>query len=285
MPETENSIQESQCLRTHTWYAVNSFARRSACLRLRLSLRVRSHKTQPGSRSESNSDASSLPTASSRTRRIVDAFGHVSVRDPENARRYVMARSRSPELVEYADLIRFEQDGRSIDPGNRTPYGERMIHGAIYETRNDVNAVVHNHAYPLLPFGITGRALEPMVHAASVIGSEVPVWDIAARFNETDMLVRSMEQGRDLAATLGSNSCVLMRGHGAVVAANSLKEAVMTAIYLRVNAEVQLQAMAIGTPRGLSDREVELSRATQFSPLALDRAWEYFCVRAGVDPI
>ena len=33
------------------------------------------------------------------------------------------------------------------------------------------------------------------------------------------MLVRSMEQGRDLAATLGGNACVLMRGHGAVVAA------------------------------------------------------------------
>ena len=49
---------------------------------------------------------------------VVDAFGHVSVRDPENARRYVMARSRSPELVEYADLIRFEQDGRSLDPEN-----------------------------------------------------------------------------------------------------------------------------------------------------------------------
>ena len=45
---------------------------------------------------------------------VVDAFGHISVRDPENAKRYVMARSRSPELVEYADLIRFEQDGRSL---------------------------------------------------------------------------------------------------------------------------------------------------------------------------
>ena len=47
-----------------------------------------------------------------------------------------------------------------------------------------------------------------MVHTASVIGTEVPIWDIAARFDETDMLVRSMEQGRDLAATLGGNSCV-----------------------------------------------------------------------------
>ena len=216
---------------------------------------------------------------------IVDAFGHVSVRDPENAGRYVMARSRSPELVEHADLIRFEQDGRSLDPGRRRPYGERMIHGAIYEARGDVNAVVHNHAYPLLPFGITGRAIEPIVHAASVIGSEVPIWDIADRFDDTDMLVRSMEQGRDLAAALADNACVLMRGHGAVVAASSLKAAVMTAIYLKINAEVQLQAMAIGAPRGLSDREIELSRATQLSPLALDRAWEYFCVRAGVDPI
>ena len=216
---------------------------------------------------------------------VVDAFGHVSVRDPGNAGRYVMARSRSPELVEYADLIRFEQDGRSLDPENRRPYGERMIHGAIYEARRDVNAVVHNHADPLLPFGITGRALEPMVHTASVIGSEVPIWDIAARFDATDMLVRTMEQGRDLAAALGGNTCLLMRGHGAVVAAHSLKAAVMTAVYLKVNAEVQLQAMALGTPRGLSDREVELSRATQLSPLALDRAWEYFCLRAGVDPI
>lgn len=216
---------------------------------------------------------------------VVDAFGHVSVRDPENPKRYVMARSRSPELVEFGDLIRFEQDGRSLDPGNRTPYGERMIHGAVYEARSDVNAVVHNHAYSLLPFGITGRTLEPVVHVASVIGSTIPTWDIATRFNETDMLVRTMEQGRDLAATLGRNTCALMRGHGAVVATASLKEAVITAIYLKIDAEVQLQAMAIGTPRRLSDGEVERSRETQFSPLALDRAWEYFCARAGVEPI
>ena len=216
---------------------------------------------------------------------VVDAFGHVSIRDPENPKRYIMARSRSPELVEFGDLIRFEQDGRSLDPQNRTPYGERMIHGAIYEMRSDVNAVVHNHAYSLLPFGITGRKLQPVVHVASVIGAEIPLWDIVTKFNETDMLVRTMEQGRDLATTLGRNTSVLMRGHGAAVAAATLKQAVIAAIYLKVNAEVQLQAMALGTPRGLSAKEVELSTATQFSPLALDRAWEYFCARAGVDPI
>jgi ribulose-5-phosphate 4-epimerase/fuculose-1-phosphate aldolase len=92
----------------------------------------------------------------------------ISIRDRENPKRYVMARSRSPELVEYANLIRFEQDGRSLDPENCTPYGERMIHGAIYEARSDVHAVVHDHANSLLPFGITGRTLEPMVHVAVI---------------------------------------------------------------------------------------------------------------------
>src|SRR5688500_7663785 len=47
---------------------------------------------------------------------VVDAFGHVSIRDPENPARYIMARSRSPELVEFSDMIRFERDGRSLDP-------------------------------------------------------------------------------------------------------------------------------------------------------------------------
>jgi HCOMODA/2-hydroxy-3-carboxy-muconic semialdehyde decarboxylase len=76
-----------------------------------------------------------------------------------------------------------------------------------------------------------------------------------------------------------------MRGHGAVVAGRSVQEAVMTAVYLQVNAEVQAQARALGTPKPLSAAEIAASTETQLSPLALDRAWEYFCTRAGVTPI
>jgi len=45
-----------------------------------------------------------------------------------------------------------------------------------------------------------------------------------------------------------------------------------------------LQALPLGTPEGLSAEEIERSSAMQFSPLALDRSWEYYCQRAGVDP-
>lgn len=210
---------------------------------------------------------------------VVDAFGHVSIRKPGYPRRYVMSRSRSPELVELSDLMEFELDGTPVDARGRTPYGERMIHGAIYEARPDTQSVVHNHSYDVLPFSVTSVRLQPIVHVASVIGHEVPVWDIREHFGDTDMLVRTMAQGRDMAKTLAENSCLLMRGHGAVIAGHSLREAVLVAIYLQVNARIQLQALQLGDPKMLSAAEVELTRVTQFSPLSIDRVWEYFLSR------
>lgn len=216
---------------------------------------------------------------------VVDAFGHVSVRDPRNPEQFVMSRSRSPAYVEHGDLMEFDLEGVPLNPAGRRPYGERMIHAAIYAARPEINSVVHHHAYAVLPFTITDVPLRPVVHAASVIGTEIPVWDIREHYGDTDMLVRTIEQGRNLAATLGDNTCLLMRGHGAVVAGLDVQRAVLTSIYLQVNATVLLQARELGDPLALSDEEIALSSETQFSPLAVPRAWEYLCRRAGVDPV
>jgi ribulose-5-phosphate 4-epimerase/fuculose-1-phosphate aldolase len=216
---------------------------------------------------------------------VVDAFGHVSVRDPRNSERFVMSRSRSPALVELGDLMEFRLDGTPVDPRGRTAYGERMIHAAVYAARDDVQSVVHHHAYAVLPFAVTGVPLRPVIHTASIIGAEIPVWDIREHFGDTDMLVRTIEQAGSLAAALGQHTCVLMRGHGAVVVGASVPRAVLTAVYLQVNARVLLQAQTLGAPAPLSAGEIEKSAETQFSALALDRAWEYFCRRAGVDPV
>jgi ribulose-5-phosphate 4-epimerase/fuculose-1-phosphate aldolase len=216
---------------------------------------------------------------------VVDAFGHVSVRDPRDPSRFVMSRSRSPALVEFGDLMTFDLEGRPLDPRGRTAYGERMIHAAVYAARPDVNSVIHHHAYAVLPFTLTAEPLRPVIHTASVIGPEIPVWDVRTGSGDTDMLVRTIEQGRDLARTLGANTCLLMRGHGAVVVGANVPRAVVTAIYLQVDATVLLEALRLGTPAALSPGEIERSAAAQFSPLALDRAWEYFCRRAGVEPV
>ena len=217
---------------------------------------------------------------------VVDAFGHVSLRHPDNRHQYVLSRSRAPELVELDDLMEFELDGEPIDEQGRTPYGERFIHGAVMEGRPEINAVVHNHAYDVLPFGLTDTPIKPLIHTASVIGEHIPMWDIRDKFGDaTDMLVRNMEQGRDLTTALDDNTCILMRGHGAVIAGKTIKEAVVTSIYLMINARIQTVSMAMGNPVYLSPKEIKNMTDVQFSPLAMDRMWEAFCLRAGLEPV
>jgi len=212
---------------------------------------------------------------------VVDAFGHVSIRHPQRADRFILSRSRAPELVTVDDLMEFELDGAPIDARGRTPYSERFIHAAIYERRADVTSVIHNHSHAIIPYGITPVKLRPVLHMGAAIGEEVPVWDIRRRFGDTDMLVVNMEQGRDLAAALGENRVALMRGHGCAVAGRSLREAVFTAIYLQVNAVLQSAAMNLSAEvQYLSPGELARTKQMLSQDVGLQRAWEYWAMRA-----
>lgn len=211
---------------------------------------------------------------------VVDAFGHVSLRHPDNPDHYLLARSRSPELVTMDDIMEFTLEGDIVGDDSRKPYAERHIHGGIYERRPDVQSVVHNHAQAIIPFSITKTPLRPVMHVTGVIGEQVPVWDIEDKFGGTSLLVTNMDQARDLADKMGQARVVLMRGHGCAIAGSGIKEVVLTAIYTQVNAKLQLQAMPLGDVKYLSPEEIELTPETLIGPLAMERAWEYFARRA-----
>jgi HCOMODA/2-hydroxy-3-carboxy-muconic semialdehyde decarboxylase len=213
---------------------------------------------------------------------VTDAYGHVSVRNPDALAHFFMSRSRSPELVSLDDILEFGANGAALT-GNPPPiYGERFIHAAIYEARPDVHAVVHSHAYEVIPFTVTGVPLRPIFHSAARIGVDVPVWDIGKRFGATNFLVTDMEKRRDLVRTLGRNRVVLMRGHGATVTGSTLHNAVVTSIYTQVNARLQMLAMQMGTVAYLSPEEVKVAGDLEAKGrLGADRTWEYLKQRAG----
>ena len=213
---------------------------------------------------------------------VLDAFGHASIRHPDNPEHFVIPRSLGPELVTQDDLQTFTVATNERVAGNpAAPYAERAIHAAIYAARPDVLAVCHNHSPSIIPFGVTGVPLRPIFHMAGLLGTQVPVWDPADEFGDTDLLVRSLDQGRSLARTLGARRVVLMRGHGAAVAGASLREVVMACVYMEHNARLQLQALSLGQPiRYLSDGEIEATWGWQLSDFALARAWGSWAQRA-----
>jgi ribulose-5-phosphate 4-epimerase/fuculose-1-phosphate aldolase len=213
---------------------------------------------------------------------VLDAYGHVSVRHPEHADRYIMSRARSPELVDDSDLFEFAVDGTPLRDMPTPPYIERFIHGAVYEARPEVMAVCHNHLISILPFSISvDTKLRPVIHSGrSLARAEVPVWDIADESGtETDLLVRTMDQGRSLAKRLSDGAVALMRGHGSVVAGGNVTQVVQTCVSMDRNARVQLQALQLGGIIPLHPGEI----AQAGRPLATDnRAWEYWKHRAGL---
>jgi HCOMODA/2-hydroxy-3-carboxy-muconic semialdehyde decarboxylase len=215
---------------------------------------------------------------------VLDAYGHVSVRNPLRPDHFFLSRSRSPELVTREDIMEFDYAGNPTPGDTRPPYLERFIHGGIYEARPDIHAVVHSHADEVLPFTIANRVLQPVIHTASDMGSRVSVWDIRDKFGDTNMLVVNPEQGRDLAQCLGPDRVVLMRGHGFAAGAPSLFQVVKTAVYLPLNARTLKEGLQLGEVKTLSPGEVAARATTDPDAPASRRAWEYWCRRINMTP-
>src|SRR5689334_18905118 len=85
---------------------------------------------------------------------VVDAFGHVSARDPANPAHFLMSRSLAPALVTSDDIMEFDEHGNAVDARGRQVFLERFIHAEIYRARPDVMAVVHAHSPGVIPFGV-----------------------------------------------------------------------------------------------------------------------------------
>ncbi len=175
---------------------------------------------------------------------VVDAYGHVSVRHPDDPQRFLLATSVAPEMVEEDHIVAFNLDCTPVRHDGRPLYHERFIHGGIYEARPDVQAVVHAHAEDVLSFSISTTALRPVIHSGSFMG---------------------------------------MRGHGFSAAARSLIEVVRMAVYIPRNARVQMNALRLGAEiRPLHDGEIA-ARDLGYKPYSLEtrRAWRYWAHKAG----
>jgi HCOMODA/2-hydroxy-3-carboxy-muconic semialdehyde decarboxylase len=170
--------------------------------------------------------------------------------------------------------MEYDVDDHPIDALGRSSYIERFIHSEIYKVRSDVQAVVHSHSPAIIPFGVTDVPLKPISHMGGFLVKEVPVFEIrGAGGNETDMLIRDKELGAALAKKLGSGTAVLVRGHGDVVVGQSVKYAVLHAIYAEFNARIEADALRLGGKVTFLN-EVEAGKIGAINDSVVERPWE-----------
>jgi len=225
---------------------------------------------------------------------IVDAFGHVSLRDPVNSSQFLMTFAIAPAQATSQSIVTYEIENATsialtfnssvVGAAVPTGFAERFIHSEIYKKFPDVLAVLHSHTQEILPFA--NQASVPLVaqmHTGTSVGSDgAPIFDTRTLPKSVlpddqlhDLLIRNEGLGDALASTFSTDSqVVLMRGHGMAVRAASIREAVFSSFYIKQDATVQLQGILLGggkQPKALNAREVT-DTATTVKTL-IGRAW------------
>lgn len=168
---------------------------------------------------------------------ILDFSGHASVRVDDD-HFLILPRDMSRAGVTPESLVVVDLDGELVE-GEVPPPAEAAIHAGVYRARPDVQAVCHGHPTLSTSFSMTDEPLMPMRHFAYKHPEGIPVHPDATH-------IYSREQGDAVAATLGDGGACLLRGHGTVVAAESIQHLFMDCLDIEENARTLLNAKQAG---------------------------------------
>jgi HCOMODA/2-hydroxy-3-carboxy-muconic semialdehyde decarboxylase len=210
---------------------------------------------------------------------ILDSFGHVSARSAKNPDHFFMPRAMPPALVSRADIVEVGLDCKPVDPNAPRLNGERYIHCEVYKARSDVQSVIHTHDLAVIPFGLTGIPLKPVLAQAGFLPPEVPLFEVrdanaSEPENKRGMLVLNATLGDALAKKLSTGPVVLMRGHGETVVGRSVRDATVRTIYTHIDAQAQSAALALSPNiTTLNAAELATNAAENFDA---DRPWQNY---------
>lgn len=199
---------------------------------------------------------------------LLAASGHVSARIPGTNLVLIGPGNVSRAVVTADDIVTVDLDSNQVDGKQHAPK-ETEIHTAIYRARPDVMSVVHSHPVYSLAFSVTGKPILPVTVHGAIFGDGVPVMDYVGQ-------VDSRALGDQLARTLGNHHAVLLKMHGAAVAAPTLEEAFAWALHLEENAEKQLWAEMSGTVHAMSRADIERCIRQSMGWSSIIKRWEYY---------
>lgn len=201
---------------------------------------------------------------------IVEYSGHLSARIPGARDQLLIQRVddvRSALLPE--DLLLVTVDGEILS-GTGKPPSELPIHSEIYRSRPDVGAVAHFHHDPTMVFSmVEGCSLQLVKNHASRWMSGIPT-------HRDPSHIATVDQGRELAATLGPHHALLMRGHGEVVVAEDVPTLFADVVHFVENAAAFAHAAVLGPVQPLGADDMARFIATFNRARHARKLWSYY---------
>src|SRR5215475_9861487 len=203
---------------------------------------------------------------------LLDYSGHVSARIPGTDRVLILPRDASRAGVTADEMLVVDLDGKVLD-GNSLPPTETAIHLGVYRAREDVLAVGHGHPPMSTLFTMVDRPVIAMRNFGfRFIGCPV---------HPDPTHIRTLEQGAQVAKTLGSCRYCLLRGHGSVIACDSVPEVFLDSLEMEENARAVINAAALGPLKPITPEEAELLRPSfEKNDYRIAKTWEHYREKA-----
>jgi ribulose-5-phosphate 4-epimerase/fuculose-1-phosphate aldolase len=170
--------------------------------------------------------------------------GHITVRDPGHPEYFwVNPFGMSFNKIKASDLILVDHKGDVIEGSRAVNRAAFVIHSRVHEARPDALAAAHSHSTYGRAFSTLGIKLDPITQDACAFYEDHAVYD------DYHGLVNDMDEGVRLAKALGPNKAAVLQNHGLLTVGHTVAEAIWWFITMERSCQVQLVAMAAGTPK------------------------------------
>ncbi len=169
----------------------------------------------------------------------VGTWGNISARDPETNLVYISPSGMDYSKIQPQHVVVMDTELNIVD-GEAEPSIEKHMHLAVFNAREDVNAVIHTHPIYSTAFGVAGQNLVGVSEDfIQIVGAEIKV---ASPYE----LPGTEALGDVAVAGLGNNNAVLLPGHGALLVGTDMKMALKVSMVLEKNAQILLFANLLG---------------------------------------
>ncbi|MFV5993410.1 class II aldolase/adducin family protein [Streptomyces sp. NPDC056231] len=191
--------------------------------------------------------------------------GHLTARDPEFADCFWVNPFGAPfDGMSPEDLILANGDGQVVEGRHHVNQAAFAVHAQVHRARPDVVAVAHTHSLHGRALSALGEFIEPITQESCAFYEDHAVYQAFTG------VVVDEDEGRRIAAALGTRKAIILRNHGLLTVGDSVDAAAWWFLTMERSCQVQLTARAAGKPVLIEHRDAVATREQLGSDLV---AW------------
>lgn len=183
---------------------------------------------------------------------IVGTWGNLSLRTSYLGKEYFIV---TPSGMEYEtttidDILVIDSEGKVVS-GKRKPTSELKMHLKIYESRKEINAIIHTHSTFATACAVVGIGI-PMIVEDMIqhIGGNIKIAKYA--------LPGTDELAVNVCEAIEERKAVLLKNHGALGIGENLLAAYKSCVLTEKSAQIYIYAKNLGHINLISTEDANL---------------------------